>query len=80
MENTTSSSPQKKQWHWLTVLLWAYSVFAIFLVILVSSIDSTRDSLQPIETSPADSLIAAIAFAPIFILLIIAGIGNFRKY
>ncbi len=66
-----------KRWPWYMILLWAYSVFCLAILTIVSIFFSSTTVAA--STTTTDSIVTGILATPILIFVLIQGISNLRN-
>lgn len=66
-----------KRWPWYMILLWAYSVFAMLILVVVSV--SFPSTIASTTTSTNDSIITGILALPILVFTLIEGIDRLKS-
>lgn len=72
-----ANNMREKRWHWLMILLWAYSVLWIGTMVVVSVFfPSIVISTPPISVN--DSIITGALFIPVLVFILIVGRNNLK--
>jgi len=71
------NNTREKRWHWLIILLWAYSILGVSIIVVVSIFFTSSTVSTPI--SATDSIINGILFIPLLVFLLIIGRNNLKN-
>lgn len=67
----------EKRWHWIIILLWAYSALWIGAVIVFGFFPSSATLSTPISVN--DSITTGILFIPVLVFILIVGRNNLKN-